>query len=557
MAEFPTLAVMGGPSRFNTWRPGQVKFLDIALYGSGRFAGINAPTGTGKSNAAVGTALLSEGRTLILTSTKGLQDQYASQLEELTVDMRGRGNYPCRYLIDTPFSAKGGGHRSFQSYSNTTCDKGPCRVGLPCEWKQGGCSYFDQLGKARSSEIVVGNYSHWLSLGRVLLGSQEDQEERLGSFDTIILDEAHAAHDEIAKVMDIAIRNEELRELAVDEPSGLDFKQWKTWAERAYARVGAKLEAVKAEARMLGMRPDVVQKLWRFMILKSDLAILRMAEGSWIVLKTREGVEFKLVWAAPYAESLLYRGATKVVMMSATLSEKEMGLLGAGEGLGEDGGPVYVELPSTFPTRRCPVYLITDAPKCHWRMSEEDKSKWRGLIREIVDNHRDRAQIVHTVSYGRMKELQEKLGWEGALTHTSRTTREVVARYNRLADLDLNPLLLSPSLGTGYDFPYHQLENQVIAKVPYPDTSDPVTKARIEDDEEYGPHVAVKEMVQIAGRGMRAEDDQLSTWVTDVTAKFLLWRYQHLVPKSFRMRVRRVTRGRMPRPLKKLERRAV
>ena len=93
-----------------------------------RIIGLRAGTGTGKSLVAMIQALMSEGRTLILTATKGLQSQYQRDFTGLVADLKGQANYPCIALDN-----------------RVGCDEGPCHDGDWCSYKSNGCGAFDAV----------------------------------------------------------------------------------------------------------------------------------------------------------------------------------------------------------------------------------------------------------------------------------------------------------------------------------------------------------------------------------------------------------------------------
>jgi hypothetical protein len=91
MANLPPPAAFGLPARFSEWRKNQdVACLSIVDSPS-RFLIQVCPTGFGKSVTYMTAAHLVSGRTVILTSTKGLQTQFMSDFgSSNVVDIRGR-----------------------------------------------------------------------------------------------------------------------------------------------------------------------------------------------------------------------------------------------------------------------------------------------------------------------------------------------------------------------------------------------------------------------------------------------------------------------------------
>ena len=72
---------LGLPAKFTAWRRDQWDGIDRIISSTKRFVVICAPTGSGKTGIGLGAAALSGERTVILTATKGLQDQVAVEAE--------------------------------------------------------------------------------------------------------------------------------------------------------------------------------------------------------------------------------------------------------------------------------------------------------------------------------------------------------------------------------------------------------------------------------------------------------------------------------------------
>ena len=81
---------LGFPETFASFRPAQEECFEHCLTSEKRFTAIGAPPGVGKSGIAYGLGKLFGGKTVILTATLGLQDQYKREFGDRVVDMRGR-----------------------------------------------------------------------------------------------------------------------------------------------------------------------------------------------------------------------------------------------------------------------------------------------------------------------------------------------------------------------------------------------------------------------------------------------------------------------------------
>lgn len=102
-------------------------------------------------------------------------------------------------------------------------------------------------------------------------------------------------------------------------------------------------------------------------------------------------------------------------------------------------------------------------------------------------------------------------------------------------------ILVSPSVGAGFDFPGRDCEWQFVCKIPFPDSRTKIQKARQADDKEYGAYQAMNKLVQIFGRGMRSAQDQCENFIVDEHCEWFLPKYRHLAPKWFHNFFRRTT----------------
>jgi len=157
--------------------------------------------------------------------------------------------------------------------------------------------------------------------------------------------------------------------------------------------------------------------------------------------------------------------------------------------------------------------------------------------------------IIHTVSYDRAWRIKKASDFgKYAIVHGSNDTAMRVAGFKHRKP---PAFLVSPSLSTGWDFPYDQCEWQIIAKVPFPNSSSLIMQERQKLDPELAFNIAWQNIVQAAGRGCRAEDDHCETLIIDDHFNWLHSRYSHLAPKWFLEAIQYCKV--LPKPLPKLE----
>jgi Rad3-related DNA helicase len=423
-------------------------------------------------------------------------------------------------------------------------DHGPCHVGATCSLQQHGCSYWDAVHAAAQFPVVITNYAWWLTLVQnpsVVLRPT-----------LLVLDEAHAAPDALADALGAEILRESVESvLHLELPAAdrLEPAAWVAWATQTAARLSARIDGARA------VNHDTAKKLRAGQYLLMALRRIGQLDARLLVVSdTNQGVRFDVVWAAPHAEDWLFRGARHVLLVSATFTphtaellgimDKDLGLLDAGSG---------------FPLARRPVYI---APALHgvWhkpvrvdhRMTDEQQVAWVQHVDRILASRADRKGIIHSVSYARRDLILSRSKYrDRMMTHTKSDTAAQIRKFKASR---AGTVLVSPAVTTGYDFPYQEAEFQIVAKVPFPDARHPIIAARTLIDKRYPAHLAMQQLVQMTGRGMRAADDQCETFIVDDHARWFLSSHADLAPRWFRRAITRLDKS-VPAPPPPLGRR--
>jgi ATP-dependent DNA helicase DinG len=518
---------------FDVWRPGQEDAILYALQAPQRFVGLVLPTGAGKSLINMGVCRLGGGLGAYLTATKALQAQLMIDTggRDTVVTIQGQSGYTCEAMSaggELAHLYRGGGQRA-------TVDQGACHVGAECSLKAGGCEYFDRIHQAKSptTDLVVTNYAWWLTLAR--------RNDISLAPDILILDEAHAAPDQLASALGADITAKDVWDVLGEKLPAYDRRSaaaWVEWASTSVTRLGEMLEGTTPRTH------DAVKRLRRAQWLMRSLERVARVQPALLLLSEPqpEMVRFDLVWAAPYAERHLFRGVKKIILSSATLTMHTAELLGLSPNMiamyeGGDG----------FDVRRRPVYLL-GRTRVDQRMTHEQEKMWLIGIDQILRDRRDRKGIIHSVSYRRRDVLVSRSEYrEHMMTHDRYNTAEVIAKF-KARPASSGAILVSPAVTTGYDFPYDDCDYQIISKIPFPDSRDPVVAARTLIDRQYPLHVAMQDLVQMVGRPMRAADDQCETFIVDAHARWFLGKHADLAPRWFRRAIQRLDTVPTPPP---------
>lgn len=517
----PPPIVFGAPPHFTKWRALQSRAITAAMESSKRFVLQSAPTGFGKSLVYMGQALVSGARTIILTSTKGLQSQLLTDFAQSgLVDIRGMNSYVCT-AAELEFGV-GIAH----AHKSVHCHEGPCHAGLPCSIKDNGCHYYDAYRQASAAQLVVSNYAYWMTINKY--------GEGLGKFDLMVLDEGHNAPDELSDFLSIELGPDEVEGTlgAHLMAEGTDMSGWRQWAghhaEKCRIRYDRIVLAMR-NSRDSGERVkySALHEIRAIKQLTNKLQALAETKGDWVAEHINRGrsIKFDPTWPAQYSEKCLFRGTPKVVVFSATLRPKTAQVLGLNPSDYE-----FLEYPSSFPVERRPVYHIPTCQLNH-RATDDHIRLWLTRIDQLVGARRDRKGIIHCVSYNRRNQiLRNSEHRDIMLSHDPQTTRSTIEKFKRMV---APAVLVSPSISTGFDFPYSECRYIIIAKVPFIDKRSLVMQARCASDHDYDMYITAQTLVQMAGRAMRAEDDYCEVLCVDDSLCWFLNKYRHFIPKWF------------------------
>lgn len=511
LLEFPPPTAFGLPDQFQAWRPYQIEAWQTIMDAPTRFVGIVAPTGSGKSLIYMTAAALS-GRTVAVTGGKGLQDQLGMDFAELGIhDIRGQSNYTC--LAFEP----GGEWQSLRPEDPTEChcQNGPCHVGLACTMRVAGCTYYDQVRLGTLAKYVSTNYAWWLAQKQFAKGLE-------GDVDLLVLDEAHVAGDELAKAVKIEFPRWLLKVLDLKpmgpEHSIMDWQKWALYHANQFKAV--------MDTKPLSYSQKALK--WRRWVQMAERVLRIMGHmevGDWIGDHTDQAIVFECLNPAKYAEGLLFQGAKKVVLTSATLTEKTLSLLGI-----PSDQVTWFECPSHFPIARRPVIYVPTV-RMSYKMVDAQWNLWVDRIDQILGGRPDVKGIVHTVSYARAKRLHQGSTNKPRLTVPPPGSLDKGVHQFRASQ---GPqVLVSPAVMTGWDFPGDQCRFQIIGKLPFPDTTSQIIKARVELDKDYSTHVMMQNLVQAVGRGMRSEGDWCETLIIDDQWVWVQGKYRKFAPQWF------------------------
>jgi len=517
-ATLPPPAEFGLPSKFKTYRRHQVAAIVRGVTSPARFVAQSAPVGFGKSVTVIMQAVLRGKRAVVLTATKGLQDQCLREFASMgLVDQRGRDNYA--YPPDPTLS----------------CESGPCMGGIACALRGTGCPYDAAVTQFNRARIAVTNYAWWLACAG---------NPKIVTPELLILDEAHDAPAQLENVLAFQLSDADIRVHLTpppDTPVDEFFadEAWAMWARHAHATLAQRAQGLQDQARQTRGNVRIAKLLRTTQTLMRNMALLGTAgpECLWVYERVNApgGWIFNPLHPAQFAERVLFQSVPDVLLTSGTMTPKTLHTLGL-----TPTNTDYQDYPSPFDPTRAPIYQWTTGIRWDHRTDAQDVRYMIAMMDNAIGRRLDRKGIIHSVSYARQRQILDNSQHVAVMVHNQRrqkgdNTQDTAAAPVIAAFKAAPPpcVLASPTVTTGWDFPGSECEYQIICKLPFPDASARIMRARAKADPEYAAHLCAVELQQMCGRGMRGPTDQCETLIMDDHSRWFLRKYRHLFNSSF------------------------
>lgn len=485
------------------WRPAQLDGIITMLRWKKRVKALGEPTGFGKTAQVFGYVILSKLKTIFVTDSIALQDDIMEHGRKLRmVDIRGRGRYTC------------------QMASGLSCEEG---AASRCPYKgRVYCPADNALIQASEADYVVTNYDKWIAAGRT---------SHLRHIEQIVFDEADLAPGKLAKALQVILQPQEIEDLGVDFPKQAEeLTNWNTWALKAMVKSEKQMFDWKEKCRgSSSPRQSWIKRYLHYRNLTRRLSRVATAQSSnWVVdeLERGEGYQFDPIRPGVYGESALFMKVPQVVLVSATLREKTLHMLGIGRANYD-----FKEYASEFDPRRSPVYYV---PTLRVDSHAHDLSQLWIKLDQWAAPRRDRKGMVDTVSFDRQTEALKQSRFRGSM-HINRRGEPSARVLEDYRAAGAGAILVSPSFGTGHSFEMKQCEWIFLTKIPFQHITK-IMRARTIADPEYPHTLAMHKLEQIFGRGTRSKQDQCEGLIVDENAGWFWGRYKHLATPTLRSR---------------------
>jgi ATP-dependent DNA helicase DinG len=511
---------------------------------SKKFIALEAPVGFGKSAVAASLCTYLSSA-YVLTSTKQLQDQYASDFGFAVV--KGKGNFQCRVPTSSGLFLPCSKGRCEVDWKLSDCPhyltfdeydqhkRRLCTRDSKCEHLKDGrlCPYYDQKWSGFRAPITVCNYPFLLS---ELKYADDAPRRRL-----LVCDEAHDLEKQIVGFASFALARSELEryldgndkqfvipDRGVDEPTAwldvlTDAVKMLTEFFDTHLEDGTLQDRVATCEDLC----DAIDRLKED--LRGDPTNLVVND----VKKAKDGsvdeVSFQPINIGSFTRPL-FDTADSILFMSATIASKE--LLCRTLGVDEEEA-CYIRVPeSTFPVENRPIYALNTA-WLNWDSMEASLGSIAKAVDAIMDRHAGERGVIHTTTHHQANYIMQHVSESnrGRLVTTERSPdRSALLRVHASTE---GSVLISPSLYQGVDLKDEMSRFQVVVKVPYPVLSERRTVVKLQRDGAWYAWQTAVRLVQTYGRSVRSETDHAVTYVLDSNFMRFVDAHRDLFPAYF------------------------
>lgn len=525
---------------FPTVRPNQdtaILFaLEAFLHRNKRVVILELGTGIGKS--AIG---LTVGRylnsvripnddylpgTYVLTTQKVLQEQYMHDFGPPNGNLqsiKSASNYKCEF------------------YTGNTCGESQRLVKNETQgsafWRKctTDCCYKRQKKLFVDSEEGTTNYSYFMA--ETKYGGKLKERELL------VLDECHNLESELSKFVEVSVSEKFAKDtLKLAWPSTSNPTKMIEWIKTTYIPTTTNH---LQQAQLMILKLNMKDKLKDFEMISSKIELLdkhvckmnrfieMWSDDNWVmsVVESEEKgfkkLEFKPVDISPYTDDLLLSYGRRVLMMSATIVNKDV--FCATLGLKQDEVD-FLSIDSPFPVENRPIYY---APVGSMAQSTIDQTlpKLAEMVKLIMDQHKGDKGIIHCQSYKIASYIKRNVRSNRLLIHDSFNREEMIAKH---AASPKPTILLSPSLSEGIDLKDELSRFQILCKTPFPYLGDALVKKRMTKNRLWYPYQTAKTIIQSVGRSIRNETDHAITYILDSNWEKFYQQHENMFPESFK-----------------------
>ena len=220
----------------------------------------------------------------------------------------------------------------------------------------------------------------------------------------------------------------------------------------------------------------------------------------------------------------------RIVLMSATISPKDIEMMGLGDRVVR-----YIDTPSPIPAERRSIIPLNICSMAY-RNQDANMELVVKELKKLADKHAGESGMIHA-PYSLAKKLRIALKDDDRfIFHTRLNKNEKLEEFKKAE----GKILVGSGFYEGIDLKYELARWQVVLKIPFPNLQDSSNRWISRNDPEYYAWLTARELLQASGRVCRAEDDYGITYVFDNCWKMWYDKCEHLLPLWFREAIKEI-----------------
>jgi len=528
--------------------------LDAFLVQKKRFVILELGTGVGKSAIGITLARFLEehgGKTYaekvekdgsitkeetsgayVLTTQKILQAQYMDDFgpssgRNLMRSLKSANNYGCRFYEDMRCSDSRRLLKQLGKQLDGTEFQKCCRT---------SCPYMLDKQEFLDFPIGITNFSYFLA--------ETMYAKQLTPRSTLVIDECHNIENELGKFIEVSFSERFARQLGCKIPKLDTTEAVFEWIKGPYKRsiqkcmkeLEKKLEAQFGSDGATGLtdlskRYEMLDKH----VCKVNRFIETYDPTNWVMnpVKTPHGeakggrkFEFKPVDVSSYGHEHLYRFGSRVVLMSATIVDKETFCRSVGI---DPKDAAFLHIASPFPVANRPIHYL-GVGSMSMSNIEGTLPMMTKVVKDLLELHKNEKGIIHCVNYRIAKHLVDTVKSPRLLLHDSENREEMIEFHCSSPD---PTILISPSMMEGVDLADDASRFQILCKIPFPYLGDKVIQLRKAKNPSWYACQTARLVIQSLGRSVRNDKDHATSYILDSDWEQFYRRNVAMFPKEF------------------------
>ena len=227
------------------------------------------------------------------------------------------------------------------------------------------------------------------------------------------------------------------------------------------------------------------------------------------------------------------------VLMSATVGMKEAFEDNIGMKFMDNPVSKMQVIPSTFDFTNSPV-IISSKYKMSYDHKEASFPEIRNMTYQIIRAFKGKRGMIQTGSYDNAKRIYDNAPYDikGRLQlYNNSQEKSWMIEMHKATD---DSVIIGPTLVEGVDLPGDFLRFIIIAKIPFPNLTDKLVKAKMKLFPQWYASETANSIIQGIGRGNRSVDDWCVTYIIDGCFPNLYYQTRKQFPPELQKRMRQV-----------------